>query len=271
MGGSALKELFKSTFDTVAEGYDGPAMRFFPQSAEQIPVFLDLSGDEQVLDVACGTGSASFALAGKLPRGHVTGIDFSSGMLARARQKQAEGDVRNVTFFEMDMQALDFPDGCFDIAVSSFSIFFVNDMQSQLAHIARKVKSAGRIIMTTFYENAFTPLIGIFLEHLKAYGIDPPTLAWKKVASGGQCTSLFGNAGLQNVRTERMEFGFHLENAFQWWHIVWNGGFRGLVNKLEPDDLKQFKEKHLSEIEQLASDRGIWLDLSIIYTVGTKP
>lgn len=270
MENSALKELFRSTFNTVAEGYDGSAMRFFAQSAEHLPAFLELNGDEQVLDVACGTGCASFAVAKKLPAGHVTGIDFSSGMLSRAMRKKEAGGIRNVTFAEMDMQAMDFPDGRFDAAVSAFSIFFVDDMQSQLLHIAQKVKSGGRIIMTTFYESSFTPLIGIFLGHLETYGIKPPSLAWKRVASSAQCQSLFTDAGMQGVRSERMEFGFYLENAAQWWHIVWNGGFRGLVNKLAPDDLQRFKADHLQEIDGLASDRGVWLEMSILYTVGTK-
>jgi ubiquinone/menaquinone biosynthesis C-methylase UbiE len=267
---SALKELFRTTFNSVAQGYDGEAMRFFSQSAERLPEFLDLSGNEHILDVACGTGCASFALAKKLTEGRVTGIDFSNGMLSQAMRKQDEGGIRNVNFSEMDMQALDFPDGHFDIAVSAFSIFFVDDMQKQLSHIAQKVKSGGKIIMTTFYENAFTPMIGIFLDHLKVYGIEPPTLTWKRVARRRHCNSLFMDAGLQHVRSERMEFGFYLENAFQWWHIVWNGGFRGLFNKMASDDLQQFKREHLGEIDRLASDRGIWLEMSVLYTLGSR-
>jgi len=53
-----ITALLKETFNTVSEGYDNRPLRFFPMSAEHIPSLLGLRGDEQVLDVACGTVSA---------------------------------------------------------------------------------------------------------------------------------------------------------------------------------------------------------------------
>ena len=76
-----------------------------------------------ILDVATGTGYAAMAVAKDLPDGHVTGIDFSAGMLAQAvRNKHARG-MDNVTFTEMDMQAMGYPDNGFDVAICAFSIF----------------------------------------------------------------------------------------------------------------------------------------------------
>ncbi len=59
-------------------------------------------------------------------------------------------DVRNVEFMERDMQNLNFPDGLFDVAVCAFGIFFVEDMESQLSHIAYAVKPGGRIMISNF-------------------------------------------------------------------------------------------------------------------------
>lgn len=265
-----LKKLFKSTFDTVAEGYDNAAMRFFPESAQHISTYLQLNGNEHILDVATGTGCAALTLAKDLPRGQVTGIDFSKGMLSQARNKQAARGIRNVTFAEMDMQSIAFPDNHFDIAVSAFSIFFVEDMKSQLNHVASKVKNGGKIIMTTFYDTSFSPLVTLFLDRLKKYGIEPPTLAWKRVATTEQCVRLFSEAGIQNMRSEQVECGYHLRNGQDWWQIVWNGGFRGLVNQLAPHEVERFKKEHLSEVDNLATDQGIWIDMAIIYTFGSK-
>jgi ubiquinone/menaquinone biosynthesis C-methylase UbiE len=44
----------------------------------QTSSYLNLKGDEHVLDVATGTGYAAMAIAGNLPDGKVTGIDFTT-------------------------------------------------------------------------------------------------------------------------------------------------------------------------------------------------
>jgi ubiquinone/menaquinone biosynthesis C-methylase UbiE len=81
-------------------------------------------------------------------------------------------NLHNVVFREMDMQAIDFPDRHFEIAVSAFSIFFIEDMEKQLTHIAQKVKHGGEIIITTFCDNAFSPLVALFLTVLKGTALN---------------------------------------------------------------------------------------------------
>ncbi len=77
MDAEQTRALVRQTFDAVAAGYDGQALRFFPTSAEHLASRLDLRGDEHILDVATGTGHAALSLAGRLPEGKVTGVDFS--------------------------------------------------------------------------------------------------------------------------------------------------------------------------------------------------
>jgi len=57
------KAAIRSTFDSVAKGYDNPSFRFFSISAEQMAACLALKGDEHVLDVATGTGNVALQLA----------------------------------------------------------------------------------------------------------------------------------------------------------------------------------------------------------------
>jgi ubiquinone/menaquinone biosynthesis C-methylase UbiE len=264
------KTFYKKTFNTIADGYDNPVMRFFPESAQRIASYLNLKGDEQVLDVATGTGCAALSLAQELPEGGVTGIDFSAAMLDQARAKQEQAGLENITFAEMDMQAINFPAQHFDAAVSAFSIFFVEDMEKQLAHVAAKVKPGGQVLTTTFYDTSFSPLVGLFFQRLRQYGIEPPSLAWKRVATEEQCCALFHDAGLTAAQCHRVDCGYYLKSADEWWHIIWNGGFRGLVNQLEPDALERFQKEHSAEIQAVASEQGIWLEMGVLYTVGTR-
>ena len=127
------KAALKETFDTVSGGYDGVALRFFSQSAQSMVSLLDLRGDEHALDVACGTGHASLAVARMLPNGRVTGVDFSAGMLDQARSKAALRGIGNIEFLERDMTALGFPAESFDVALCAFGIFFVDDMAERNA------------------------------------------------------------------------------------------------------------------------------------------
>lgn len=73
--------LVKETSDEVSARYDNKALRFFLETAKHLTAYLELCGNEQVVDVATGTGNAALAIASALPTGRVTALDFSAGML----------------------------------------------------------------------------------------------------------------------------------------------------------------------------------------------
>ena len=264
------KAMIKESFNTVAEGYDNRALRFFSESAKHMAALLGLRGSERVLDVACGTGHASLAVAGMLPKGRVTAVDFSSGMLDQAREKAATRGVRNIDFMERDMQNLGFAGSPFDVAVCAFGIFFVEDMEGQLAHITSTVRPGGRVMVTSFRESYFQPMRDLLFHRIAAFGVQNPPQAWKRVATEAGCRQLFETAGLTDIRVDSKNVGYHLASAGEWWDIVWNAGFRRLLRQLTEKDQERFKQEHLDEVEALKTKDGIWLDVGVLYTTGTK-
>lgn len=262
------QRIIRETFDTVAEVYDSPALRFFSASAEHMASRLDLRGDERVLDVACGTGHVSLAVARRVPRGSVTAVDFSPAMLARARSKVAAAGLTNVDFVEADMRTLPWA-RAHDAAVCAFGIFFVDDMEAQLARIAATVKPGGVVMLSNFRHDYMEPLRSLMLERLRSFGVEAPPQHWQRIAHHQGCRALFQAARLDDVEVEEQDEGYVLGRAEEWWEVIWNAGFRRLLVRLPPADQARFKAEHLAEIETLRTPHGIRMSVPVLFTRGT--
>ena len=251
-------------------GYDAHPLRFFKNSAEFFVSRLALRGNERVIDIATGTGHAAMALSGRLPHGHVTAVDFSKGMLDIARKKAVAMNIRNVEFLEMDMQAMAFEPASFDAAICAFGIFFAPDMDAQMTYIASLVKPGGIVAICSFQENYFHPLRDIAANKMIGYGAVPPPPLWKRIATEEGCLEFFKNAGIEKVSVEKANMGYFLRNQNEWWDIFSNTAMRRMLGQIKPEDQTKFKTDHLKEIAALATEKGIWLDIGVLYTIGIK-
>ena len=65
--------------------------------------------------------------------------------------------------------------------------------------------------------------------------------------------------------------GYHLANENDWWEIIMNSGFRGILNALSPEQQAQLREQHLQQVAGLKTNDGIWLDVEVIFTQADKP
>jgi SAM-dependent methyltransferase len=113
---------------------------------------VDLRAGEHVLDVACGTGVTSLAAARR--KANVTGIDFSSNSLVRARQRAAFEGL-DITFQEGDAEALHFGDKTFGVVLSTFGAQFVGDQDAAARELVRVCRPGGRIGLANWTPGPF--------------------------------------------------------------------------------------------------------------------
>lgn len=271
MDATERKEFIRQTFNTVAPGYDRPALRFFPESAAHLVAQLQLAGHEHVLDVATGTGAVALTLAHCLPEGRVTGIDMSDGMLRQAADKASEQGLGNVVFQAMDMTDLSFPPDHFHCATVAFALFFVEDMAACLRGIVERLKPGGQVLACGFADGAFSPNVDLFLSRFQRYGVEPPPQGWKRLSDEALNQALLADAGLEDIQVTRRDLSYPLADAEAWWEVLWHAGFRGLLSQLSESDLVRFRAEHLAEIAALDEGQGIPLRLEVLYARGRKP
>lgn len=102
---------------------------------------------EKVLDTGCGTGNYAIALAEE--GFHVTGIDYSTGMLECAKSKVTVELAERLAFQQMDMnKKLPFENSGFDHVISMTSLWTVTDPTFTLTEFSRVLKPGGTLIVT---------------------------------------------------------------------------------------------------------------------------
>jgi len=97
------------------------------------------------IDVACGTGKLSVALAERAGAfGRVVGVDLSPGMIDRARA--TTGDIVQLEFRVANALALPFDDAAFDAAAIAFGLRNLTDYEAGFRELVRVVRPGGRVV-----------------------------------------------------------------------------------------------------------------------------
>ena len=120
---------------------------------------------EQVLDVACGTGVVSLAMAAAVgPGGSVLGVDLSAGMVASAVARAQAEAVTQAQFARMDAEALALPAASFDLVTCALGLMYLPDVDAALHQVQRVLRPGGRAVFAVWGERArcgWAPLFGV--------------------------------------------------------------------------------------------------------------
>jgi len=265
-----------SVFNLVAAGYDDPALRFFPFCADRLVGRINPAPGSRVLDVATGTGVVALAAAQAVgQQGRVMAIDLAESMLDRLQEKVEKFGVRNIDLHVMDANSLDFRRDYFDYVICSFGIFLLPDMVAGIREWARVLKPGGRVMFTAFGKRAFQPMMERLLTRLEHHGFmsadEKTTMASIRLAEPERCRELLFQAGFKEIEVTTEQVGYHLKDESQWWDVLWNSGMRGRLELIPPAEREDLMTQHLTELQPLMTEKGLWLDVETHFAAGTKP
>jgi SAM-dependent methyltransferase len=175
--------------------------RVFLPYAERLVDVAAPTSDEDVLDLACGTGAVTRIVAARCGAGRVTGVDITEAMLDVARTL-----VPDVTFLQGAFAALPVADGSADVVLCQQGLQFAPDRAAAVAEMARVLRPGGRIAVACWTEVGRQPVFNAFREALLGLGWDDLVEAFAVPFSlpGEELQSLFDAGPFDDVTTTEL-------------------------------------------------------------------
>ena len=186
-------------YDNIGAHYDS-TRRADPHLAERLAHHLAVRPGGRYLDIACGTGNYTHALADR--GGDWYGVDVSSGMLRRAQDKGG-----NVGLLLGDAEALPFRDGSFDGAVCTMALHHLPRLEPVFSEIRRLLRG-GRLVMFT---STAEQMAGYWLNEYFPIAMQRSTV---QMPSQATILEALAAAGLSVDRQELYDVREDLEDLF---------------------------------------------------------
>lgn len=216
---------------------------------------------ENVIDIGCGCGATSLAIAEKIrPGGRVLGADISAPMLERARQRAAA--ISNVEFMLADASSYKFTPASADVIFSRFGVMFFADPMAAFANIRTALKADGRLCLVVWRPVKENPWVMkslmIAAKHVSMPApLGPGDPGPFSFGDPARVTRILEGAGFKNVKLEPQDLpitigaGRDLNGAVDF--LLGVGPIRSILAEQTPE----LREKVSKEIKQaMAADFG---------------
>ncbi|MDD4872037.1 MAG: methyltransferase domain-containing protein [Kiritimatiellae bacterium] len=255
-GNVVRPEIIQRDYDKLSRTYDDYFSRYVGKYSRELVRRLELAPGSKVVDLACGTGTLSLAIAESVgEKGKVTGVDRSQGMLAVAEKKCRARGFSNTTFVEADIRDVftGFEDNSLDAVTCGWAIGYVNP-QDLVSAAARKIRNGGKIGLIENVRDTLAPIRKTAVkvaQELPRHFNQLMDLHFRLPKDSGDIKSLFMGADLQVLDSwegdEKFEFRSG-EEVLNW--VLHTGASAGFDTVMDRAAKKECDELFVRLIEK---------------------
>ena len=229
------KEQVEEMFDSIAPTYDKLnhilSLNIDRIWRRRVMRIVRRSKAVKIMDVATGTGDLAIAMAKRVDRTLILGVDLSEEMLAVARQKvQKQGLEERIMLEKGDAENLTMvADGSIDAVTVAFGVRNFENMERGLREMWRTLRDGGKLVVLEFsipknrfirwiyaqYSHRIIPRIGSLISKDKRAYVSLPESV-DEFPSPEHFTEMLHEAGFKSVKRRSQSFGIaHIYEAIK--------------------------------------------------------
>ncbi len=263
-------------WDLASQNYDRLITPRFLSFTRALIDWAGLKGNEKVLDVACGSGLASLAIAGSPNfRGSVLGVDLSPEMVALAGDKAKKSKLGSMEFKVMNAEKLDLPNESFDSVFCQLGLMLFAKPDQALSEMRRVLKTGGQVFLCVQGspdKMRFTSIVmKAMMKHapqLKVPGA--PTLY--SFGGEGILAQALTQAGFADVQDKRYSGVFSFNSAQEYWDtlVAGAGKTRSMLESLSAQAREAIREDSILAAKAYQNESRLEIPYEVVLARGFK-
>jgi ubiquinone/menaquinone biosynthesis C-methylase UbiE len=224
-GTDELRARLRGMWSSVAAAWQAQADYVDTRGAAVTERMLELTrpeSGERALELACGPGSVGLAVAPQLaPSGQVTLSDVVPEMTAIAGARAAAQGLENVSTKVLDLEAIDEPDGSYDLVFCREGLMLVPDPARGAREMRRVLRPGGRLALAVWGPRERNPWLAVVFDTASAQlggPVPPPGIPHPfSLDDPDRLATLLEEAKLADVVVEELPTPYLASSFDEWW------------------------------------------------------